>query len=390
MKDTSAILETAYVEVKAALDNKTNVNRWKQQFMSKFVQKRQKELYSNMPSKQTYYSADDVNEWFKSTGIDKKVINNAIKQTYYYKMANFNPAYAKDDSTIALLCMVKYFKDNNMSNELALSLINISFSGKFYPSVFYKSFRFEPAEYVMDYVVNHMLNNKFELIKSGTVIGAVKSVADTWNESYTDRFKDFTDEDCAYLVQQLHNRIDSFIHNIAVLYYKAYEEKDYITYDNDDLSDENYHISDNDSFRLQKYVENTMLSITTKGVDFVNCKRASNDIVKFDELKGILENIIGNESNLVLIKEYITIMIALYFQDNKSKDVTDLSFITYSIKATPNSKNKYVLRKKELLDIILTNNSEFFSRRRNRAATEAAYYRAINAYFALTIQKASK
>ena len=90
------------------------------------------------------------------------------------------------------------------------------------------------------------------------------------------------------------------------------------------------------------------------------------------------------------MREYITLLIALYFQNNTSKDVRDLSFISYSIKVTPNSKNKYVLRKKELLDLILLNNSEHFARRRSRAATESAYYRAINAYFALTIQKANK
>ena len=114
-KETTAILDIAYPNVKECLDNKTNINRWKQ-YMSKFIQKRQKELYSIMPSKQIYYSAEDVNEWYKATGIDKKIINNAIKQTYYAKMANFNPSYAKDDSTIALLCMVKYFKDNKIFN----------------------------------------------------------------------------------------------------------------------------------------------------------------------------------------------------------------------------------------------------------------------------------
>ena len=388
-KETTAILDIAYPNVKECLDNKTNINRWKQ-YMSKFIQKRQKELYSTMPSKQMYYSAEDVNEWYKATGIDKKTINNAIKQTYYAKMANFNPSYAKDDSTIALLCMVKYFKDNKMNNELILSLINISFSGKFYPSVFYKSFRFEPAEYVMDYVVNHMLSNKFDLIKAGNVIGAVRSVSETWINSYSDRFKDFTDEDCTYLVQQLHNRIDSFIHNIAVLYYKAYEDKDYITYDNDDVSEDNYHLADNDSFRLERASQNAIDEITHKGVDYTNCKRSSNDAIKFDELKSILESIFDKQENLPLVREYITLLIALYFQNNISKDVRDLSFISYSIKVTPNSKNKYVLRKKELLDLILLNNSEQFARRRSRAATESAYYRAINAYFALTIQKANK
>ena len=389
MKDTTSILDKAYPEVERALSIKNNITKWKQ-FMSKFIQSRQKELYSNMPSKQIYYSADDVTNYFNSTGIDKKVIISAIKETYYYKMASFNPSYAKDESTIALLCMVRYFKKEKMNNELNLALINMAFSGKFYASVFYKAYRFDPVEYVMDYVVNNMLTAKYELIKSGNVIGAVKSIADTWISAYDSRFKDFTDEDCAYLIQQLHNRVDSFMHNIAVLYYKAYEDKDYITYDSDNISEDDYHLADNDSFKLSKSVEAAMNEITSKGVDYTNCNRASNNDVKFNELKQILESILNNKENLLLIKEYITILVALFFRDSKVKDVRDLSFISYSIKTTPNSKDKYILRKKELLDLILTNNSEQFLRRRSRAATEASYYRSINAYFALTIQKANK
>ena len=388
-KDTTAILDMAYPEVDKALSNSANINRWKM-FMSKFLQKRQQQLYSNMPSQQMYYSADDVAEWFRSTGISRRVVTDAIKQTYYNRMANFNPSYAKDESTIGLLCMVKFFKEKKMDKELALSLINISFSGKFYPSIFYGSFKFPPAEHVMEYVVNYMLNNKFELVKQGTVVGAVRSISETWVGSYDDRFEDFHDEDCCYLVQQLHNRIGSFIQNIAELYYKAYEDRNNLTYDSDSEDEDDYHIADNDSYKINAAVSKAMADITQKGVDYVNCKRASNDNVKFNELKSIIENILSSDENLTLVKEYLELLVTLYFNASTTKDVKDLSFISFSIKPVPNSKDKLVLRKKEIMDILLLNNSENFAIRRSRAATESAYYRAINAYFALTIQKASK
>jgi hypothetical protein len=82
-------------------------------------------------------------------------------------------------------------------------------------------------------------------------------------------------------------------------------------------------------------------------------------------------------------------MVACYFQDHSNKDIGDLDFVSYSIKAKPNSKNKYVIRQKELINLILINNSEHFMRRRNRLATESAYYRAFNAYFALLIQESN-
>ena len=50
----------------------------------------------------------------------------------------------------------------------------------------------------------------------------------------------------------------------------------------------------------------------------------------------------------------------------------------------------YLLRQKELINILLMNNSEHFNRRRNRIATENAYIRAITAYFSLLIQESNK
>ena len=388
--DTTAILDIAYKEVEQKLSNSSNVNKYKQ-FIGKYIQKKQKELYSYMPSKQIYYSNEDVDNFFKATNIDKKIIKEAIKETYYYKVPNFNPSYAKDESTVALLCVVRYFYKNKMNKELDISEINMAFSGKMYASVFYKSFRFEPAEYVMDYVINNMLINKYDIIKYGNVINAVKSVTTTWVQAYPDRFNSFTDEDCTYLIQQLRNRINSFMYNIATIYYKAYQDKNiYIAYDTDDVSDDNYHIADNDAFKAQRALDNALSYMANKGIDYPSCKVSCNESIKFDELKSILENIFANKDNEPLIKEYITIMISLYFRDSKTKDIRDISFISYSIKPTPNSKDKYVIKKKELLDKILVNNSENFTRRRSRLATESAYYRAINAYFSLIVQKANK
>lgn len=388
--DTTSIKDLAYPEVEKALSNPGNISKYKK-FMSGFLSKYQNLLYANAPLKQTYYTHDDQKKWFEATGIDKKIIKDGIKDTYFFKMGAFNPSYAKDESTIALLCMVRYFKKKKDAQLLNLALINIAFSGKFYPSVFYKSFRFPPAQHVMEYVINQLLNNKYDIIRHGNVIGAIKSITSTWEGAYDDRFESFTDEDCAYLVQQLHNRVDSFIHNIAVIYYQAHENKDsFITYDSDDVSEDNYHLADNDSFKINRIVENSLTELTTKPIDDITCKRSSNESVKMDELKAILENLLSDNKNIPMLREFIMLMVAIYFQQATYKSVTDISFISFSIRPTPNSKNKYVMRKKELMDMILLNNSENFQRRRNRAATESAYYRSINAYIALMIQKANK
>lgn len=417
--DTTAIRDIAYPDVETKLNNPSFPNRYRT-FMRDFVAKRKDELWASIPSKQMYYSTQDVSNWFRTTGIDRKIIKQGISGTYYAKIGNFNPSYAKDDSTIALLCMIRYFSlrpdchvesddtkngitesteeilneatyDKAWDQLFNLAIINIAFSGKLYPSVFYKSFRYQPQQHIMQYVLNYMLTQKYDIIRYKTVIGAVRNVTVTWCNAYRDRFESFTDEDVTYLCQQLHNRLDSFIHNIAMNYYEAHKNQDsYITFDSDDVSDSNYHIADNDTFRMNLIVQNTMRELMTKSIDYQNIKRSSNDLVKFDELKSIFENVFADKDSLDMIKEFCTLMVALYFQSSTIKDITSLSFISFSIKPVPNSHNPYVIRKKELLEKLLTSNSDKFTSRRNRAATESAYFRAFNAYIALMIQKSNK
>lgn len=389
MKDTKAILDIAYPEVEKKI--KSNLNKYKS-YISRFMNSRSTLLYSNMPSQQIYFSQTDVDDFFKSTEIDISIIKKAIQQTYYFSIGNFNPRYAKDECTVAMLCIIRYFGLHNMKKELELAMINMAFSGKYYPSIWYGSFPISaPNEHIMEYVVTHVLTNKFDIVREKNIIGAIKSITNTWYSSYTQRYKKFHDDDCVYLIQQLHNRLRSFMSNIAEVYYDYNANKDlYITYDSDDVGEDNYRLADSDSFKMTRVVENTMIYINSHGVDYRIAKMSSNDLIKMDELKSIIETMLGDNKNIPLIKEYVTLLVVCYFQQSKNKDVRDLDFISFSIKAKPNSKDKYVIRQKELMNQILINNSEHFARRRNRLATESAYYRALNAYFALIIQQANK
>lgn len=385
--NTTSILNIAYKECESKIKN--NTPKYKR-YLSNFISSRREQLYSNMPAYQIYFNQTDIDDFFLSTGIDISKISEGIKNTYYYPISNFNPRYAKDECTVAMLCLVRYFHLKKMSKELDLALINLAFSGKYYPSIWYGSFPMAaPQEHIMEYVVTKMCSNKFDIVREGTVIGAIRSVANTWLDSYKDKFKSFEDDDVVYLIQQLHNRLRSFMNNIAELYYQAYNDKDnlYITYDSDDVSEDNFHLSDSDSLKLERIVSTTMNYINTHGVDYQLCKLSSNNDVKMDELKSIIENILADNKTLPMVREYVTLLVATYFRQSSIKRVSDIAFITYCIKPKPNSKDQYLVRLKELTTLLLMNNAEHFNRRRNRAATEASYFRSFNSYFALLIQK---
>ena len=393
------LLKKLYPKIADKMKNSTYKNKYKQ-CISKFIENRSKELYDTAPYSRMYFGKDDANELFNAFGISELEVANIIKETYYGKIANFNPAAAKDPFTIILIMVLRYYhllkKTNSKEAEkgLELTCIYLSFSGKFYPSIHFGSFpTVEPSEYphVMDYVVNNLLTQKFDLKREGTVIGAVRSIADTWLEAYEDLLDSFQDDDIVYIIQQLHDRMKSFMINIAKLYYKTYEDKDHVfTYDSDDMSEENYRIADNDSMKIDRAVESTMSYINNTTVDYNLCKLASDNNVRRDEVKSIIESILNDSNNVSIMKELIRCIITDYYMNNKNPDLRNYDFIRYSISPKPNSKLSMVNKQKEIIENWLEANSPAYHRRKSRNATKSSYFKALTTYFVLLINKANK
>ena len=86
----------------------------------------------------------------------------------------------------------------------------------------------------------------------------------------------------------------------------------------------------------------------------------------------------------------VRLMITMYFSISKTKDVRDISFLTYTISAKPNTKNPNLIRQKEIVTMWLEKSPSNFMRRRSREDTANAYYRAVFSYFAIIIQTANK
>ena len=277
-----------------------------------------------------------------------------------------------------------------------LATMYLSFTGKFYPSIHYAMFPVvEPSKYphVMDYVVNN-LSLKFDLKRTGSVIGAVKSINQSWIAAYGKEFKEYEDDDVSYLVQQLHQRIKAFIKNIAILYYKAYENKDYIVLNSDNQTEEEIQLADSDVLQAEKAIERAMSKIQSMNVDYGYCKLASGNqkdaLVKTEEVKQIIESILNDKKNIGTVKELVKLLVYTYFAQSKSKLVSDIAFITFSITPKPNTKDKYLLRTKDITTTWLDTYSERYRARKKRLATQNAYIKAVLMYFTLIIHTANK
>lgn len=391
MKDTTKEIRTKlYPMVEKLMDK--NIAKYRKA-ISDIISNRSDQLYDIAPFSNMYFITNDADSIYKAIGITIDQIYNAIVYSYFMPIPNFNPRSAKDEFTAMQMCVIRYLMLKKSVKDLELSIVILLLSGKFYPSAFSMSFpTVAPAEYrnIMVYAVNNKMSNKFELKTSGSVFGALRSIGNTWVDTYDEMFKRFTDEDYVYLVQQLQTRLRSFMKNIAEVYYDCYDNKEYLTFDSDNFEEDNYRLADSDSLKIDRIVENTMTKINTSKADYAICKMVSSDLVRIDEVKTIIDSIITDPEKQSEIKELVRLMITMYFSISKTKDVRDISFLTYTISAKPNTKNPNLIRQKEIVTMWLEKSPSNFMRRRSREDTANAYYRAVFSYFAIIIQTANK
>ena len=390
-KNTRAIKDKLYPLVEKALQNSKSKKEY-MNFVNDFFAKRDTEVYDSLPCSRILCGEDEMDKLFEALNISKAVVTDIISETYYAKISNFNPKAALHAFTVTQLCVIRYFILKNSEKERDISILLLAFSGKFYPSLHYCSYpTVVPVRHVMEYVVNNQLSQKYDLASKGSVMGAIKSITTTWMDTYKSKFKDFDDEDVVYLIQQLHSRIGSFMKNIAEEYYKAYDNKDiYMTYSSDSFEEGDYHLADNDSLKVERYTEAVMNSITSNGVDYKICKACSDDNITPNEAKAVIESIIVNKENILTIKELVSLMIATYFATDKDKDLTNISFITYTVSPKPNAKQKEIVRQKEIIEEFLCESGTAYMRRRSRIATRNSYERCVRMYFALTIHNVAR
>ena len=392
--NTDAYLKKLYPKVEAILKTPSGRNKYKK-CVSEFIQKRSASLYDTLPCSRILFGEPDAQELFTAMGIQKAEVTEVILQTYYGNETNFSPKAAKDEFTVLMICIIRYFMMNHMPKETELATIHLSFSGKFYPSLHYRSWNtVVPARHIMEYVVNNTLSVKYDIVSEGSVLGAVRKIGNTWNSTYRSRFQKFQDEDVVYIIQQLYSRIGSFMKNIASAYYDAWEQRDdlYIAYASDSMEQDNFHLADSDSLRVGKIVESTVNYLTANGTDYALCRACSDINITTKEMKSIMDSLLGDPKSMVKIKELIMLMVVSYFaySGTKDKSIVNPKFDTYSIAPKPNAKQPELIRMQELVTELLSENSPAYIRRRSRIATRNSFEKALKMYFALSVINANK
>lgn len=355
-------------------------------------------VYDVAPYDIIYYRDTDKEAFFKAMDIKESEVIDIMKDCFYWDQP-YNPGAAKEPYVVVLMCIIRYYLKNKKQKDAEATAIYLCFTGKFYASIFRSKGVFpvvSPAKYkaVMDYVVNSMLTAKFDLKTTGSVFGAIQKTCITFLETYKeDIISDQNDDEIGKDIQQLRGREYSLLYNIAQLYYKAYQNKNYLNMETEILDAElgEFRLTENDSIRASRISAAAVSYLTNNAVSMSLCKKSCRDPeVKPTELFDIMTAILGEKENLPDINRVVNIIICDFIRTKSNCRIGGVEFISYTMKPKPNVKDQYLVTLKETIMGWLDSNSPNFRRRRNRNATAVAYYKAVLLYITLAISVVSE
>ena len=121
----TVILNNVYPMIAANLDK--NKSKYKL-VVSRFIEKRSESLYDTAPCDRIFFNQNDKDDFYKTMNIDTNKIISEIQKTEYYDIKRFAEDMSKDEFTIAVLCIIRYFYLKNDKRNLELSIIYLAFS----------------------------------------------------------------------------------------------------------------------------------------------------------------------------------------------------------------------------------------------------------------------
>ncbi len=386
LKKTSVISNQIYPLVEDKISKRASQVK---ACVGRFITKNYSFLYAAAPYERYFFGVDDFNDFWKSIDLQEAQIDNIMRNCYFYEL-DFNPRAAKSPFVAVVMMCIRYFLKKKDQKNAELMATYLAFSGQFYVSIHSGLFKYKVKKEVMDYVINYKMSDKFDLKRTGSVYAAITGICSTWIGTYGKDItsNDFDDDDYRLVIQQLHDREKSFIKNISRLYHEAAKSEEYMNFTVDNRDPENYKLNDNNASRNDKYVEATITLMTTTEVDYKFCGMVADQNVKKDEVKAIMTSIFQNKENIPELREAVDIIISDYQKAYPNESLHSTKFIIYGMKTKPNSKDKNMLRLRDIIVGWLNANSVDYVRRKSRKGTAVSYYKIVLKMLVLYINKA--
>jgi len=378
------LLDNIYPSIEKNFPSRSNSH---QSDIRRYIDKNNEILFATGPVYRLYFSDDERSKIFSHIGMRKLQVDEIIKKdkTVDKSWYELDPQFGGSFNLVCAL-IIRYYMLHKMQKQLENTVLYLALST--YSGRHFKSFPYLPNENIMSYTINN-LSNKYKIKQYGTIIAAIKDTAMVCHNTYTDYLERGTDVLINSYLYALHTRIAGFLNNIASEYYKNKEEGNYINLEKDDYSEENYHITDNDSFVISRLSNNVTNQILVKGIDYKLVKLSANMCqISVTSLQKALQNIIENKNKE--IAKIISLIIQLYLdgEGNTPESIASKRFVEYCLEiyVKSNTNDKSILELRALLDNWMKDCSEDYVKT-NRMATKNNLRKAFYLYMVFSIQK---
>jgi len=381
---STELLDKIYPNIEKNFPSHSNSH---QTDIKRYIDKNSEVLFTSGPTYRLYFNDDERNKIFPHIGMRKLQVDEIIKKdkTVDKTWFELDPNYGGSFNLVCAL-IIRYYMLHKMQKQMENTILYLALST--YSGRHFKSFPYLPNENIMSYTVNN-LSNKYKIKQFGTILAAIKDTALICHNSYTEYLERGTDVLINSYLYALHTRIAGLLNNIASEYYKNKEEGRYINLEKDDYSEENYHITDNDSFVINRLADNIINNMLTKGIDTRLVRLSANMCnISVSSLQKAIQNIIEYKNKE--IRTLIVLILQLYLDNpkNSTDNIASKEFVEYCLElyVKSNTNDESILKIKELLDNWMEECSEDYIKT-NRAATKNNLRKAFYLYVVFSIQQ---
>ena len=343
------LLNKLYPTVEGNLSNLNNVKKLIKA-IQKYADSHSDILNSVDMSQRLIFSDKDKNVIYEVTGLEPSLIAKAVKESPVIKSTwriATNPFY------ISCLLAARFFELNKKKPEMNAVIVYMSYV--LYTSSHKSSFPYVPNKQIMDYTMNN-LSNRYLIKQVGTIQGMIEhTVINAINGRYEKDLQDCSDIYIKDILSALETRMSSVIKYIASEYYKNHDSGAYLFHEEDSEDENNYHISDNISYKIDRIVNLVSASIISEGFDYSTCiKRAINlnPGASSKKLEPMLRTIIQDDMESIkpMISDMLTLFIYKSTVGNTINDLRTSKFISESLQIyKSNSQDEITTRIKDRL-----------------------------------------
>lgn len=385
------IVDSLYSKIETAMSDKNNVRKLLRAIAS-YADRNSNILLSTNLSTRLLFTESDKDIVFRLCDISKKDIENAIRSSKTIKST-----WRKATNPFYILCilLIRYFIINKMDAEK--EAVSTYLGYLLYTSAHKSSFNYLPNKEIMDYTINN-LSNRFYLKQSGTIQGMIEqTILNAIDGLYNEKFIDCKDQDIADIVSGLDVRISSSLKYIADKFYENHSKGKYLFHEDDNLSEDDFHLSDNISFKIDRLTNIVSTSIVSEGFDQNTCiKRAINlnPGVSAKKLEPMLLTIVTED--MQSISKVVSSILTLFVYkgiSNSIDDVRTMKFVSESMQIyKSNAQDEITTSLKNKLAEWIDLTSEKYGRNfisRGKSSLDS-YKRAIYTAFVFKIMECAK